>query len=105
MVKNLKKLREENKLSQQALAEKLGITQQAVYKYERTAVEPDIETLIKMACIFGVSVDYLIGSGCDQAGQDISAQDRQHLADRHRLPEDIQQIHALLIKETIKKIK
>lgn len=105
MVKNLKKLREENKLSQQALAEKLGITQQAVYKYERTAIEPDIETLIKMAGIFGVTVDYLIGSGCEQAGQELSAQDRQHLSDWHRLPAELRQLQSQLIKETLKRLK
>lgn len=105
MVKNLKKLREENKLSQQALAEKLGITQQAVYKYERTVIEPDIETLIKLANIFHVSVDYLIGNCDEKPYLDISGYDRQHLDDWHKLPVDIRQIHSQLIKETIKKLK
>lgn len=61
MVKNLRLLREKHGLSQQSLAEKLGITQQAVYKYEKTSVEPDIATLIQLAELFDVSVDYLIG--------------------------------------------
>lgn len=61
MVKNLKLLREEKGISQQKLADMLEITQQAVYKYEKTSVEPDIHTLIKIAEIFGVTVDYLIG--------------------------------------------
>lgn len=62
MVKNLRLLREENKMSQQRLAAMLGTTQQAIYKYEKTAVEPDIATLIQLAEIFGVTVDFLIGS-------------------------------------------
>lgn len=62
MVKNLKLLREELGLSQQKLAEMLNVTQQTIFKYERTSVEPDIEMLIKIAGVFDVSVDFLIGN-------------------------------------------
>ena len=62
MVKNLKKLRNEKKVSQQQLAEKIGVSQQSVNKYENHNVEPDIETLIKIADYFHTSVDYLIGN-------------------------------------------
>lgn len=62
MVKNLRLLREENGISQQKLAEFLGTTQQAIYKYEKTDVEPDIAMLIRIADIFGVTVDFLIGN-------------------------------------------
>ncbi len=61
MVKNLKKLRNERGISQQALAQELGITQQSVNKYENHKIEPDITTLIVLANYFGVTVDYLIG--------------------------------------------
>lgn len=62
MVKNLRLLREEAGLSQQKLADMLSISQQAIFKYEKTANEPDIFTLIKLAEIFDVTVDYLIGN-------------------------------------------
>ncbi|MBR1482922.1 MAG: helix-turn-helix domain-containing protein [Ruminococcus sp.] len=62
MVKNLKKLRNEKKVTQQQLAEKIGVSQQSVNKYENHNVEPDIETLIKIAEYFHTSVDYLIGN-------------------------------------------
>ncbi len=62
MVKNLKLLREEKGLSQQKLADMLNISQQAIFKYEKTANEPDISTLIKLSEIFDVTVDYLIGN-------------------------------------------
>lgn len=62
MVKNLRLLREEKGFSQQKLAEMLDTTQQAIFKYEKTAVEPDISTLIKLADIFEVTVDFLIGN-------------------------------------------
>lgn len=62
MVKNLRLLREEKGLSQQRLADMLNISQQAIFKYEKTANEPDISTLIRLSQIFDVSVDYLIGN-------------------------------------------
>lgn len=62
MVKNLRLLREETGLSQQKLADMLNISQQAIFKYEKTSNEPDISTLIKLAEIFDVTVDYLIGN-------------------------------------------
>lgn len=62
MIKNLKKLREQYKLSQQDLAELLGVTQQAIYKYEKTPVEPSISMLIQMSQILHTTVDYLVGN-------------------------------------------
>lgn len=58
---NLLKLREEKRLCQQKLADKLGLSQQSIYKYEKGLAEPDISTLKAMAVIFDTSVDYLIG--------------------------------------------
>jgi len=48
-------------MSQQQLADVIGLSQQSVNKYENHSIEPDIATLIKMADYFGVTVDYLIG--------------------------------------------
>lgn len=62
MVKNLRKLRTEKGISQQALAEIIGISQQSVNKYENRNIEPDITTLILIANYFNTSVDYLIGN-------------------------------------------
>lgn len=59
-MKNLRKLREQKGLSQQKLAEKFSISQQAVYKYENGLSEPDIQTLMQLADYFNTSVDYLI---------------------------------------------
>ena len=50
-----------NKLTQRQLAEQLGITQPSYIRYENGSSEPNIDTLIKIADIFDVSVDYLIG--------------------------------------------
>ena len=61
MVKNLKRLRQENGISQQQLADIIMVSQQSINKYENHRVEPDIDTLIKMADYFNVTVDFLIG--------------------------------------------
>ena len=61
MIKNLRLLRQERGISQQQLADVLGISQQSVNKYENHNVEPDIGTLIRMADLFCVSVDFLVG--------------------------------------------
>ena len=48
-------------LTQDALAEKLGVTAQAVSKWENDQSCPDITTLPKLADIFGISTDTLLG--------------------------------------------
>lgn len=61
MLQNLKKLREEEGISQKALAERIGVSQQSINKYENHNIEPDIETMIRIADHFNTSVDHLIG--------------------------------------------
>lgn len=61
MLKTLKKLREESGITQKQLADHIGVSQQSINKYENHNIEPDIETLIRIADFFDTSVDYLIG--------------------------------------------
>lgn len=61
MLERIKLLREKAGLSQKALAEKIGVSQQSINKYENHNIEPDIETLIRIADTFDTSVDYVIG--------------------------------------------
>lgn len=61
-MENLKKLREEAGLSQQKLADQLGLTQQGVFSYETGAYEPDVATLKRLANYFNTSIDYLVGN-------------------------------------------
>lgn len=56
----LYKLRKEKNLSQEALAEKLGTTRQAVSKWENEQGFPETEKLLTIANLFMVSVDYLL---------------------------------------------
>ncbi len=48
-------------LTQCQLASKLNITQPSYIRYENGSSEPSIDTLIRLADIFDVTVDYLIG--------------------------------------------
>ena len=57
----LKELRKLNGLSQAALSSLLGVTQQAVGKWETGRSTPDPQTLARVAAYFKVSTDYLLG--------------------------------------------
>ncbi len=53
-------LRKENGMTQLELAEKMGVTDKAVSKWERDLSYPDVNSIPKLAEIFGVSVDELM---------------------------------------------
>ena len=56
-------LRTQLGLSQLELAEKLGVSRQSVSKWETGQSVPDLEKLIKLADLFGISVDELVREG------------------------------------------
>ena len=61
MLPNLKLLRKESGISQQKLADAIGMTQQSINQYENHDTEPDIMTLCKLADFFETSIDFLTG--------------------------------------------
>ena len=56
----LLQLRKERGLSQEELADQLGISRQAVSKWERAEASPDTDNLICLAKLYNVSLDYLL---------------------------------------------
>ena len=56
----LKKLRSDFNVTQADLAKKLGVSNQTLLNWENGIYEPKIAQLIKLADIFGVSIDYLV---------------------------------------------
>lgn len=56
-----RKLRTSSNLTQNAIAEKLGISRSTIGMYETGAREPDFETLEKIADYFNVDTDFLLG--------------------------------------------
>ncbi len=59
--KRLVELRKKKKLTQEQLADKLAVSSQAVSKWENDSSMPDIALLIKIAELYGVTTDYLLG--------------------------------------------
>lgn len=62
----LKMFRNAQKLTQKEISEAIGVSLRGYQWYEQGKFEPDIEKLIKLADIFGVSVDTLIGHNFPQ---------------------------------------
>lgn len=56
-------LRREHRLSQEELAAQLGVSRQAVSKWERAESSPDTDNLIALARLYGISLDELLLSG------------------------------------------
>ena len=67
----LKKFRESKSFSQEDVARKVGVTRQAVYKWESNKSYPDIDNLILLSDLYEVTIDELIkGSGDAREGLD-----------------------------------
>ncbi len=60
--KRLKKLRTDANLTQQELGDKLNVTKVSICSYERGTRMASVETLIDIANLFKVDLDYLIGT-------------------------------------------
>ena len=58
----IKQLRSQKNISQIDLAKQLGVSKSVISSYENEIHLPPYDILIKMARLFGVSTDYLLGS-------------------------------------------
>ena len=61
--KTIKDLRKSRGLTQEELAEKIGVTAQAISKWENESGMPDLSQIVPLAHVFGVSTDTLLGTG------------------------------------------
>lgn len=61
-------------LSQEQFAEQLGVSRQAVSKWETGQSLPDLDKIVMMSQVFGVTTDYLLGEGDLSQGADAGAQ-------------------------------
>lgn len=73
----LQKLRKEKGYSQEQLADALGISRQAVSKWERAESSPDTDNLICLAKLYGISLDELLST--DQSIEEIKQIGRAHV--------------------------
>ena len=58
----IQKGRKEAGLSQEELAEQLGVSRQAVSRWENDNGYPEMEKIIRLSQIYQVSLDYLVGN-------------------------------------------
>ena len=88
MLENLKAIRLSHKLSQKKLASMIGVSQQALQKYEAGVSEPDLENLRRLASSLNCSVDYLIGHNntTDSFSIGLSDREKEFLMDLRKLP-------------------
>ena len=56
----LSKLRRENNYTQEQFADMLGVSRQAVSKWENGTAYPETDKLLKISGVFGCSIDYLL---------------------------------------------
>lgn len=68
----IKELRIKNNFSQKDLAEKINVTSVTISGYETEKYEAPIETYKKLAALFGVSLDYLLGGEEPQMQKPVS---------------------------------
>lgn len=57
----ISELRTESGWSQVKLAEKIGVTKQTVSNWENENIQPSIEMLVRLANLFNVTTDYMLG--------------------------------------------
>lgn len=70
----LVQLRKEKGFSQEALAAQLGVSRQAISKWERAEASPDTDNLIALAEIYGITLDALLGSEKEMPSSEIKSE-------------------------------
>ena len=108
----LSDLRNKAKITQQELANVLGISRGTIGMYEIGKRDPDTETLKKIAQYFNVSIDYLLGNSNDKNIDEskISEIDKKLIDDITSLDDDLKKeaekyIELLKIKQNLDKNK
>ena len=85
----IKQLREDKKLSQRALAQKIGVSAKAVNFWESGRVDPSAHSISLLADAFGCTCDYLLGREDDFGNvnvmKELTETERSWLELLHRL--------------------
>jgi len=95
---NIRSLRRERGLTQEQLAEALGVTVGAVSKWESGANTPDISVIAELADFFGISVDALLGFTLQADAEEKLAKRIFELASEKRYTEAAAEAEKALIK-------
>lgn len=108
MKDQLQELRKDRKFTQEEAANQFGVKLSTYQKYERDAISPPYDILIKIADFYNVSADYLLGrteikamAGTSPAEQlDVTAAEQEIIRRYAEFPEEVR----LLLLETIRKL-
>jgi len=73
--KQIKKYRLDSKLSQEDLAEKIFVTRQTISNWENGKNYPDINSLVLLSNLFGVSLDILVKGDLEEMKEEIKTED------------------------------
>lgn len=89
LAKKMIELRKQNGLSQQDLADRLGVSRQAISRWETGAVQPLADSVKSLAQVFQVSTDYLLNDDLDTptpppTAQPAPPQEKPKSARKHR---------------------
>ena len=67
---NLKKIRKENNLSQEQLADKLGVSRQSVSKWESSAAYPEMDKVLQLCKMFNLNIDELLNQNISEVHEE-----------------------------------
>ena len=89
----IRDLRLSKKMSQVELAKLIGVSKQSVSNWENDNIQPSIEMLIKLADVFSVSTDYLLGLEQEKS-LNVDGLSDKVLAHVRQLIDDLKQVEA-----------
>lgn len=81
-------LRRARNMSQVELANRLGVTKQSVSNWENDNIQPSVEMLMKLADVFSVSTDYMLGIESDEY-LDVSDLPKEVIAHIRQIVDDL----------------
>ena len=82
--KQIKKYRSELSLSQEEFADKIYVTRQTVSNWENDKSYPDINSLVLMSEVFGISLDTLVKGDIEEMNEKIKTEDIEYLNKANR---------------------
>ena len=65
---NIRNFRKKNDLTQEALADRLGVTYQSISRWENGTALPDAQNILQISKLFNVTTDYLLNDDYESDG-------------------------------------
>lgn len=98
LAENICQLRKAHSMTQEQLAEALGVTFASVSKWERGVATPELKLIAQMADLFGVSLDALVGFSLTEGGVAASAERIHQLQRQKRYDEAVMEAEKALLR-------